>query len=220
MPAHPINEDGTEDFSWDQERQSTESAFVAFTQLWMSGISWNVTLREGMTHERVDALFDLLQYASTQALAHNASVRPGEMPVRETPEASYAASSTTSTAQPHTQPAGAAPDGSEQPRNRPANGVERIVRIEVGGTLESPQVKMWSGNQKLQFPFMTPTSQIVLDLLAQQDFDVSQPGIRKLTQPGVVINVQWDVTWVKSPKNDKWKDITGIKVLPKEVSPI
>lgn len=200
-----------DNIEWAADERSTESTFVAFTELWMGDRKWNVTLREGMNEERVLNLLDLLKFT-----AGKMDEVQREMRVTEASRTGEAGFEPREQGQPPRQPAEGQPQASERPYAQATEGTERCSRLLVEGTLEDPVVKLFSANPKLQFPFIYPKSSIVIDLLSRIGVETNDPKVQRLAQPGVSMNICWDVAWKQSPKNPKWKDILGIQIVPKD----
>lgn len=198
-----------EDISWGPDGQPPsgrtnppESTWLAFTEIHIGTRRWNLTLREGMTHTGVDEALDLLAYATRQAAGLGAAYQPQD----ETPSES-------------TRVNDRAPQ--EQPSSRSArrddadSGVWNVARLEIAGNRSKPMVQMFDANPRLQFPVTNIPSDVLIGMLestyGKGTFDSS---LDKLRTCGEVLRVEWEVVWVRSPKDPKWKDIYKI-VIPK-----
>jgi hypothetical protein len=57
------------------EATHNEARAIAFSDVFVEGHKWNLTLREGMTQRQFDALFEMMIYASKKIVGHQNEVK-------------------------------------------------------------------------------------------------------------------------------------------------
>ncbi|MCK4302654.1 MAG: hypothetical protein KAY24_00240 [Candidatus Eisenbacteria sp.] len=87
-----------------------------------------------------------------------------------------------------------------------------IGKIVIGGMKASPQIQMFSVNEKLQYPVLYAPSSVVISML-ERKYGKSEETANLLTDVGEEYPVNWQIHWVPSPKNPKWKDLDDITKL-------
>lgn len=209
-----------DDPDYDAQPKSRESTFVAYTDLFLGGKRWSVTIREGMDETQFDGLLVLLQYATKQLQAAEYSQEASPVPPSEAPESANLGQRLSepynAPRQPDRTPPAASGPAPARVRNDAEGGTERIVRVVTAGLIDDVHLELWSGNARLQFPFMKPKSKIAISALLREYPNLEgSDGVAKLEQPGRTMNVTWDIDWVRSPKNPSWKDLVAIRIVPK-----
>ena len=187
------------------ERVLPEAAWVAFTDVVIDGHRWSITLREGMDDGGVDQMLATVQYAAEKlrGIVDDTSTPP--TPSRPT----------------YTEQNGArasVQNGNGQ-QVAPGGGVWKIARLLVVKKAgeEQTRIEMWDANTKLQFPQTTVPSAIVIGHLlrryGEDTFD--EHSLERLRTRDEDMRVTWDVHWVPSSKNPKYKDIGAI-IIPRQ----
>ena len=180
------------------DTRHAEAKVLAFTRIWRGGLEWSITIREGVTDQQIEQIL-----VRMDTVANYTSTRQA-MGGQETPEND--GSSHSASYSPDAQPVAA-----RMPRSSLlTSGSDTVNRIEIAGSIERPLVKMWSTNTALQYPVHSVPADQVQRHLEVAYGPMSENALGQLYQCGRSINVNWNITWVVSPKNIKWKDVTGI----------
>ncbi len=186
-------------------REHAEARCLAFSEFINAenGQHWSVTLREGVTTAEMAALLDAIKemtrLAAERGLYHRIMKAP----------AAAAGAGTAGAAPPeHKSEAESRPAGKGAEGAAPA----RVGRVQVTGTEEAPVVEMYATNPALKWPVLKAPAGLVVSLLAAE-LGADEEALRSRFVCGRTHQVDWQVDWQASPKNPRWKDITGIKVI-------
>jgi len=217
-------------------RDTTEAAFVAWTEIIHDGVAWNITLREGISPEKLVGMFAAIKAAKPAAekvLGEDAVYFVGkerrdyypaapttDLPERDVDTADDDASQRQP--QPRQQQGGGytqhgvswAEGVAEFGREPNADGqyVHIVDRILVSGTKDAPRVEMFSHNPNLQYPIAKVPSGMACGILTKAYYELTRDNLDYLFDVGEEVTVRWIVTLVQSPKNEKWRDLDDIEI--------
>lgn len=192
----------------DEPVQHHEAAWVAFcNDVVIGGRRWNITLRQGLGEPEIGLMLQRILQAN-QLIDPHVDQLPRE-PVPDT-ERSRPPLDSNRPASVQGKPTEGPSGGNEEPRLLKA---ARIKVIPSTGDNMHPVVEIYSANEKLKFPELKPTADIVINTLERRYGEGSLGTFQEqLQQYGFVKPVDWDVYWTPSPKNPKWKDLLDIVV--------
>jgi hypothetical protein len=172
----------------------TEATCIAFSEIHLDGARWSFTIRQGVTQEDIDALLDKILYTA-EAAAKRGFRFPGAPRAEEETHPPRPAKSDST----HHDGAGMGAD------DNPA----RVGRFKVAGTKDNPVVELYSANARLKFPILKTPFSILSDVVHQGYPDLDLTALSDCGQEG---KVNWEVSWVASPKNPKWRDLVAVTI--------
>lgn len=205
-----------------------EAAWLFFTEYWMEGQKYNLTVRQGSTPDEVENMLNTLHhlhhaakavgmqvgYADAQP-AQPASATPPPPPPEQTQTAQLAPVRGGPPAEGHN---GYTPNYFAG--HALADNQFGIAKLQIEGTKDKPVVSMFSHNPALQYRVIgAPASMVISILVSSYPNDFDEAALSPLTDVGRELPVQWIVNWERSPKNERWKDIKTIRI-PKLGDPI
>ncbi len=78
-------------------------------------------------------------------------------------------------------------------------------RVIITGTLKEPRIEMYGSDPGLKFPILKCPYTIFERYYKEDD-------VTDFRTVGLEVEVNWTVTWVRSEKNPKYKNLQGIEV--------
>lgn len=188
----------------DRTWQHDEARWLAFTQLG----GWNVTIREGVSRKEIDSLFAAIEYANQKAADLFTSIPQAQQEQSAPPQAPVPRTTENARAAAPVQPraAGAARgDSEDNPR--------RVSKIVISGTKANMVADLYSPNVRLKFPVFKVPVDLLVDILSQRYPAQDGWNVEQFRELGEEFAVDWLVTWERSPKDERWKDILSIQAL-------
>ena len=163
------------------------------------GQRWSITIREGVTPDEIDGMLEAWLYLCKRGMER------GWLTDRTASKTTRPAAAVAST---HPTKHPAAPPKSESTETA-EGGTWTIGSLQIAGTLDKPVVQMFDTDPRLHYPRLTVPASLVAALL---DNRYNLKNADHLKAIGMTYKVAWTVTWVRSAKNPKWKDLVDIKI--------
>lgn len=191
-----------------------EAAWLFFSTVQVNGHEYNVTFREGATKETVDHVLDLVAYVGAVAEGKGVKLPPTREYQDEQRRAQRKVRKNNGNNQAASGPPPSPNDQEEQaPDWDKPRGEEPILKLTVSGTEDKPMVNFWSSNVKLKYPYLkAPSSMVTTELNRAYPAAFDDEDLSSLSICGKELGVNWQVGWVKSAKNPKWKDLHHISI--------